>query len=357
MKYCFICFVLLANKSTNAQHISIHFDLDNAKQTVQLLQKKQLEEKELNDFVSLAGTKALIKKVGSSVDTAKSAIQKAALDQPLTKEESFRFQYDGISKKLPQFEKFISAIENKKDSITSVVQDKLGYYVADGMNLDVTLYGLLGSFSSGWAFGNDPNSFFIGLHFKLDDIIGIINTAEHELFHDIQSQSYKGGDTIYKKLAKLNDGYGLAYGILYYLYKEGTAEFVADLKEASATSPTTKELYTKMAVNETREQGDFYLVERMILDLYHNPDSADYNKVYDILFDIKWNNPAYYTGYKMTKALVKAYGLEYLKKSLSKDPLYFILDYLQLPKPVDEKEPFFSDEFKQLITKMTGAIK
>lgn len=51
----------------------------------------------------------------------------------------------------------------------------------------------------------------------------------------------------------------------------------------------------------------------------------------------------------MTKALVENYGKEYINKAMSKDPVYFIIDYIELSKS-NKKYPRYTQNFLLAVT-------
>ena len=69
---------------------------------------------------------------------------------------------------------------------------------------------------------------------------------------------------------------------------EGTAEYIADPQKA-IQSKAIKENWEHMRVNENRLQGIGYLFDRMLLDVYYNPDKADVDQVYSLFFYWNWN--------------------------------------------------------------------
>lgn len=357
-KIILLCLVVLIGRSAIGQQISLHFDFENAKQTLYLLEKGNISEEEMQAFLALPGTNAIIKKVKSSADTARSALLKASRQQPLTRNEAFFFQYDHIYRDRDSLKKFVSELNNKKDSIEKVLSKKLGVFIPSGKCLDVTVYGLMGSFSGGWTFGNEPNAFYMGMHFKPYDVAGTIVTCEHELFHNIQSLLYEKVNESYKKIDSVSAGLGAAWYLSFFLFREGTAEYIADVEKVAKVSASAKKSHEHITVNESRGNDAYFLFEKMSLDLASNKtiDDESFQPVYNILFGWDWNNPGYFIGKKMTKALIDAYGDEYLRKALAKDPAYFIYDYLQLSKK--EKNLYkFSAAFQEIIAEMIRIVE
>lgn len=345
------CFVQLT-----AQEISIRFDFTQARTTLSLLGQDALHADELASFLKLPATQALLRKVGSPADSLTLALQKTISGQKQTPAALFKFQYAGIYQDLPGLTRFVNALETTKDSMEHYLIAKFKPYLKPQQQLEVTVYGLMGSFSGGWTEANDPHHFYLGLHFKPYDVAGTLLTCEHELFHNIQALNYQGADQVYERFNSLKPGMGAAYYLLYFLYREGSAEFVADQERASANSASVLKSYEHFAVNKSRLQECFYLTERSLLDWSHRDslDEAEFQRSYSILFDWNWNNPGYFVGYEMMKALVAANGEAYLKQSLGRDPLYFLADYIALGRK-GRKLPYqFSAELENWLS---GAIR
>jgi Putative zinc dependent peptidase (DUF5700) len=336
--------------------LKIEFNLDNARQTIALLQKQQLTDPELQQWVQLAGTQAVISKVHSSPDTAISAMKKVIAQQPLTAEEK-RFQYDFIYKNLAQMQAFINRLDESRDSIIQYLETRLTGYLPSGKKASITLYGLMGSYSSGFAFTDNSAGFYMGLHFYKNDVRGVAVAAEHELFHTIQSTAYNF-NPVMKQLKQVDSAYEAPYYLLTNLYLEGSAEYVAEGKPYIGESPFLKNQYEHMAVNDYRHDADFYLLERLLMDTYQHPASLNFEHLYSILFDWNWNNPAYYTGKQMISALVKEYGDQYLKESLQRDALFFVKDYMVLAKSGKQQGLYiFSDDLEKLVDDMLNKVK
>jgi hypothetical protein len=313
-----------------------------------------LTDSELDQWVKLPGTQALISKVKSSADTALSAIKKVVARQPLTSQEK-RFQYEFIYNNLVQMQQFIKKLDENRDSIITVLKAKLGQYLPANKQATITLYGLMGSYSAGFAFTQDPTAFYMGLHFYKNDVQGVTLSAEHELFHTRQTIGYNY-KPVMKNMTAADSAYEAPYYLVRHLYLEGSAQYVADGKPYIATSPFLKNEYDHMAVNNNRQEAAFYLLEHLLLDIYNHPASMNFDHVYSILFDWDWNNPAYYAGKEMISALVKAFGEQYIHQSLKKDALFFVKDYMTLAKTKTGLYTF-SGEFEKLIDKMISELK
>jgi hypothetical protein len=131
-------------------------------------------------------------------------------------------------------------------------------------------------------------------------------------------------------LDKQDHGLAYVHYMLINLFMEGSAEYVADLRKINNPNALSiKELREHAQVNDNRSEEVFYLVSKLLTEVNEYPDKADQNNLYNILFDWNWNNPGYYTGYIMTKALCQEYGEGVLLKYLEQDPSFFVSDYIR----------------------------
>jgi hypothetical protein len=112
-------------------------------------------------------------------------------------------------------------------------------------------------------------------------------------------------------------------------------------------SPNIKHLREHASVNGYRMADNFYLADRLILDVYRQPSQTDPGAVYRILFDWNWNNPGYAMGKYMMQSLVKKNGTAVMKKYLECNPLVFLKDYILLSRSDSTRYPYqFSPAFE-----------
>lgn len=327
--------------------ININFNYSNADNTIAFLKKKSATAAEIDAFIKTRGVQSIIQKIRSNDSLARVTLTKLMQGTPLTgKENDFQFHY--VKNDLAGIENFITTIKQNEQVIIDSLQPFSNYLPA-GKKLDVTVFFLLGSYSSGFTF-SDPGTFYIGTHQYKKDFRSIVNTCQHEIFHNLQNL-YRGKSETMIKLEKANENPALyAYYIARNFFVEGSAEFVADLDKADPQAPNIKELVEHAAVNRYRMGDNFYLAERLIMDAYAAPEKSDPDKIYSILFDWNWNNPGYAMGKWMMKSLVSAYGASAVNKYLAADPFVFLKDYISLAKSDSKKYPYnFSEPFEKMV--------
>lgn len=342
-------------RSAGQSSFTVKFDIENARGTLALLGSKHVSEKQLDNWLASAGTRALISKLKSTPAIARSAMIKAIENKKADADEN-KYQYAHIRQQLDSMQLFLDRLAMVADSITRAICEELRPFRSSG-NDTVILYGLMGGYSAGFAFTNNKSAFYMGLHFYKGDITGVAVSAKHELFHTIQAAEYHY-EPVMENLRQTDSAWEAPYYLLRHLFLEGSAEFVADNEPYLKTSPYLRREREHGVVNTYRHEAVFYLIEHLLLDAFHQPSLMDFGQLYSILFDWNWNNPAYYAGKYMMAALVKEYGTGYLQKSLRRDALYFIRDYIQLAGSGRVKEAYsFSAEFKQLVDAMLRQVE
>ncbi|MEP7377590.1 MAG: DUF5700 domain-containing putative Zn-dependent protease [Chitinophagaceae bacterium] len=345
MKNILLASILLALSGMGYGQVNLSFNFSNADSTIAFLKKKNASARDVEIFLHTAGVQAIIKKINSNDSIGRIVLTKISKGGKLAGKEN-DFQYHLIKRDLGALEKFIDSIKHNQKIIRDSVE-ALSAYLPAGKELNVTVCFLLGSYSSGFTFSK-ADVFYIGTHQYKYDFKSIVNSCQHEIFHNVQNL-YQERTPVYKALEK--DTASLyAFYILHNFFTEGAAEYVADLDKSDPAAPNIKHLKEHASVNNYRMADNFYLADRLILDTYKDPATTDPGEVYTILFDWNWNNPGYAMGKYMMKCLVKEYGTGAVKKYLAADPLVFIMDYITLTKTNKEKYPYvFSDSFEKMI--------
>lgn len=343
-KQVLIIITLIISFTAQSQ-VNLHFDFSNADSTIAFLKMKNPNAKDVETFLHTSGVQAIIKKIKSNDSIARVTLTKIGRGEKLTGKER-DFQYEKIRNDLPQMEKFIDSIKNNQQVIRDSVE-ALAAYLPAGKQLNVTVCFLLGSYSSGFTFSKS-DVFYIGTHQYQYDFKSIVNSCQHEIFHNVQNL-YQQRGPVYEALEK-----DLATLYVFYIannfFTEGAAEYVADMDKTDPNAPNVKHLREHASVNNYRMADNFYLADRLILDTYVNPEKTDPGVIYSILFDWNWNNPGYAMGKYMMKCLEKEQGPGTVKKYLAANPLVFIKDYIAITKAKKENYPYgFSESFEKMI--------
>ena len=257
--YCFLMFY--AGKS----QLVVSFDFSNADQTVAFLNKATVTDAEINAMVATPGVQTIIRKIRSNDSTARSALENVVQGiNPSLKEADF--QYGFIEEHLTELETFTKTIRSNKQIILDSVQTLSAYLLA-GKRVPLTVSFLAGGFFAGFTLKRD-SIFCVGMHQYENDFNGIVNTCQHERFHNIQSLSFDK-TAVLKKLEKANEQQALyAYYLAQNIFVEGSAEYLADIDLVDRSTPFILSEYRRANVNESRMRANFYLIEGIIMDAY-----------------------------------------------------------------------------------------
>ena len=355
-KFIFFLVLLVSGYQGFSQNISFNFNLENAKETITILKSKNPTEAQLNAFVKLPGTQAVIRKIKANDSLAYEAIRDAT--NGIFKKETSNFQYKSISKNLDKWESFIELVNSKQDSIKVDLQKSFAPYLDKNKSYNFNVFMLMGGYSAGFAFEDNANAFYIVLHHYQFDLGAVAIVCKHELFHNIQAIYYTP-NKLTEKLNKINKGYANSQTLLNYVFMEGSASYMEEYNPLkSKNMPYYKEMRDHIAVNEYRESSLNLLFNTIVLDAFHKPEKVDLESAYELLFDWNWNNPAYYVGEKMTHALLEFRGKEALMDYMKRDAVYFFEDYIDLAKKNKDKFPIqFTSDFEKMIKEIKLQIE
>lgn len=345
---------LLAFTFVSKAQLNISFDYSNLEQTIGFFRNPYPAQNELNGLLQSPGMKVIIKKIRSNDSIARLALEKASRGIKTSGKEN-DFQYGFIKENITSLEGFMQRIKANETVIKDSIR-ALSLYLLENQKANVKVVFLAGGYSAGFTLGDD-DVFYIGTHQYKNDVTGIINTCQHEMFHTIQELCYNRKAVMNKLQAAKELPALYAYYLGQNIFVEGTAEYVADIDRLDVTTPYMKNQFEHANVNNYRMEDNFYLLEKILMDAFANNEKTNVDIYYRILFDWNWNNPGYQVGKLMTKALVKAHGPMILKKYLTSDPMIFLKDYIELTKSDPKSYPYgFSEAFEKMIDSVVARV-
>lgn len=355
MKRSSCLFLIMLISKISICQLVVSLDFSNVEQTVAFFKKSNPTKEDIDNLVATEGVRSIIKKIRSNDSIARVVLQKVSQGVKTSGKEN-DFQYSFIKEHLQELEDFAVHIQTNRKVILDSI-NSLSVYLPAGKKIPVKVCFLAGGYSAGFTLSDD-NMFYIGMHQYKNDLTGIVNTCQHELFHNIQALSYDR-TTVMKKLQEVSAFPALyAYYIGLNIFVEGTAEFIADIDKMDITTPYMSRQAEHANVNRYRMRENFYLVEKLLMDAYVNNEKIDADLSYNILFDWNWNNPGYQVGKLMARSLVKENGPMVIKKYLSSDPMIFIRDYIKLSRTNKADLPYtFSDEFEKMIDAVVAKVE
>jgi hypothetical protein len=301
-----------------AQDVTIHFDTSNADAFLDAVAGGSVER-----LAALPATQAVVAKRARldpsvTIDTYLDTLRAALGKKPMT---AHPFQWQFAIAQAPQMKVLIHDVREGQAAIGTRLTKALAPYLDPDARLAVTVHFIVGGVSAGWEDG--AHDFYVGVPFYKGDVEGVVWTMQHELFHNVQAAAFAGQA---RDLERLNPREREVYRLLDELFREGTATYVADLA-AFRDTPYIHEMRGPADANAGRMSDDFVLLDTLIYRLAHD-DTSRFETLRSVGFDWGWQNPLYYAGAAMARALLANGGS--LRAYVHERPTAFARDYVKL---------------------------
>lgn len=328
-----------------APRVRLKIDTSNAEATLRLLEPG-VSQAEVERFKGLPATSDLIRrakdwKMELTPDDLVGMLRRAREG-----EKKNVFGYDRVVAEKDKIGALIARTSAEQPALERFLAAELAPYLPTGNEVELDVVMILGGFSSGFTFG-DSSRMYVGAHTYDGDFVGFRNMLLHEAFHNVQAASLPERDLS----TCLAPGELEAYKVMDAVFREGSAEYVADLWADRGPSPYSDRLKENMMVNANawRYQAIEKLINYMVVSAADGGDNRpDRDVLSIILTDWNWNNPGYYYGYRTTKKLVEKHGKDRLAQYLREGPSAFFRDHLTLLKETDETGAF-SPRFAEIV--------
>jgi hypothetical protein len=335
-----------------APRIRLKIDTSNAEATLKLLEPN-VSPADVVRFKALPATADLIRRAKGwnltlTPDDLVSMIEKAKGG-----EKSNVFNYDLVLSQRDKIRDLISRAANEQPALEQYLTAELAPYLPAGRTLDIKVIMILGGFSAGFILGS-PDTMYTGAHFYDGDFSGFRTMLLHEAFHNVQLAARPSRDFS----TCLSKGEHAAYNVLDTVFKEGTAEHVADLWKPENDSPYNARGRKNMEVNANswRLQAVERLINHMVVSAVDAAERQPDPEVLSIILtDWNWNNPGYYYGYRISGALAKKHGKARIAQYLTDGPQTFFKDYLAVKK--DAPSNFFGPRFAEIVETLDAKVK
>lgn len=331
-------------------HITI--DTRNPELTLKLL-SGQYSPEDVAQFKQLPGTLALIPKART---TWKMTITTDDLVKFIARarqgEKNNILAYDIAYEKRDEVTQLLRDLQTKHADVEETLSTALTPYIPAGKSLNLTFIPVLGGMSAGFTLG-DAQTMYSGIHYFHGDYVGLRNMLLHEAFHNVQSM-VEPNRTLDKCLSPQEQS---AYDVLQTVFREGSAEYIADPWKQSPDAPYIKEEQDHLAINQ--KDWRYLNIEKLInyttVSAMDSRGGPDPEVLSIILTDYFWNNPGYYFGYKSTGSLVKAYGQPRLASYLRSGAAQFFKDLLELQKSKGISNGF-SPRFSEVVNTLAAKV-
>jgi len=238
------------------------------------------------------------------------------------------FQFNDAWRERTRVRDLITKFRAAEREVVGGMLSRLDRYRPDTGPLSITIYLVAGGVSDGFAFENDPNSFYANLVRAGGDFNGAILNMEHEAYHAMQiaAQQRAGLPTLWAS----NDKMPLDERLLTGTLVEGTANYAADPTRRAAAGPNVggaRERYRRNAA-PARVAENFALFDRTLKDIREG--HATWGVVNKEGFSRDNDDRFYFVGYEMAKALERYRGRRAVGGLFSKPPAEFFRSYIAL---------------------------
>ena len=351
----FIAILLFLFSPARAQSggLKVSIDVESAQTVCQLLSKQKADTTQIRKAASLYGNQLLIKKVqgysGAGEDVFVNTLRELIETGAIKGNDPYNWKM--VKDRLPEIVKLTDYISNNKELFIDSVKKIIQPFVPGNFTAEARACFLAGGGSLGFTIGNDP-TFNVALQKIGDDLKGLQYLVAHELYHTIQevgqqSRTHERNEKGFTYSEKAS------YLLLYNLWAEGTANLVGDMAKITTPGAFAKEQQQLYRKNRERRYQNFQLFEAMLFRQYYDT-TAEYQSTYDIGYSTAFDETSYFVGYEMGKKLVAHQGESAIANLLTKDPLRFIAEYIELYKKRPDDKSFirFSTSIEEIVEKL-----
>lgn len=306
--------------------IRVRLDTDNAQQTLRILSGDETSEQEWQDFFALAGTQALLARMERWGQEPTTARMRELLEDASQGVSDVPLRYGDVARDQDALRVLTDRLEDDRSEIERLLNNRLATFLGDADEMILNVVFILGGFSAGFTRGG-PDNQFIGLHHYDGDLLGIRNLILHESFHNVQAAFAPNVPD-----GCLTGGEAHTYDVLYRVFQEGTAEFVADIWDYDPLqAPWIGIMQEHLSINRSafRQQQTEGLIELLAGEDGHLLGQES-GSPWHILFGWNWNNPGYFYGYQMSALLYERGAQALLHEHLRDHPTRFFLDYIEV---------------------------
>jgi hypothetical protein len=341
------------DNSIKNRYLNISIDIESAEAITELLSKPKADTIQLRKVAALYGNQLLIKKVkgysGAGEDVFIQTLKEIIETGTVNGNDEYNWKL--VKSSLPEIKKLVAYISSNKENFIREVKAIIEPYTPADLNATAKACFLAGGGSLGFTIGDDP-TFNVALQKIGNDLKGLQYLVAHELYHTLQDVGQR--TRVYKKEAtEVSYPLKASYYLLYNLWAEGIATYVADMSKLKKNAAFSEEQIAHYQKNRERRYQNFQLFEALLYRQF-NDTSADYQSSYDIAFSTAFDETGYFVGYEMARQIAKHQGNQAIANLLIGDPIRFTIDYISLYKSQPEDKSFirFSKSFEDIVSKL-----
>jgi hypothetical protein len=321
---------------TKQADIQLEFDASAARTLLDLLERKEVSDEEIQRVITLPGTQAMIKQASrfdpaATADNFKLSLRRI-VETGVSESDPFRLTL--VKSRLPLVRALLKRIESNPRVFVDAVTSRMREYAPDNVSLKSKVYFIVGGTSDGFAPTKDE--FYIALHYYGDDYDGLKALMAHELFHHVQA-TIRSARATDKPATPPPANVTNSLAILSNTVNEGTASMVGDALLLPGGKQYSDFFKAKYKKNLDRIKSNFALFEALLYRAYNDP-GADFGQLNNLGFSGTWDSPLYFVGYRMGKVIEKYKGKEAIKASVGRDPLEFFNQYIEIYQKQNDPE-------------------
>lgn len=334
-----------------ADPVTMRLDYAGAEALLDALERDSLSDADVDDLLRVHGLRAMVDNVTRFVPRVGVPEFRQEIRAFVRTKEggSYNryFQFNDAWRERSRVRNLIAKFRAVEREVVDGMLSRLNRYRPDTGPLSVTIYLVAGGVSDGFAFEDDPNSFYANLVRAGGDFNGAVLNMEHEAYHAMQiaAQQRAGLPTLWVSNDRMPPAERLLMGTLV----EGTANYAADPTRSAAAGQNVegaRERYRRNAA-PARVAENFALFDRMLKDIREG--RATWEVVNKEGFSRDNDDRFYFVGYEMAKALERYRGRGAIGGLFAKPPLEFFRSYIGLYRKHREIRGRFSRETEEFI--------
>lgn len=321
-KYLMLLLSLLFICRLNGQEISVTYDYTSVEKVIEIFEKGRLDENDFKEIIELHGTQAYLRKLSNFFPGVDELKYRKSLEAALkgTYKDNDPYMFERLVPLIPDAKNLLKRVVLKENDLTKSAVLKLNEYSPKTIQMNATVYLVLGVIGGGWTFDDSPSSFYVDFSSMKGDYEGLSYLSTHELYHLVQYRFMKG-------ITKNTDD-KVSY-LLDQMIREGSATYIVDFSKASSSGAYINFSKKEYENNFRRMEINFALFENILFQAKYDP-MVNIDFLYDIGYSGLCQSPLYYVGYHMMKLIEKYNGKQALVSLLSQPPYKMILSYSEL---------------------------
>ncbi len=331
--------------------VALRLDYAGAEALVNALERDSLSDADVDSLLRVTGLRAMVDNVTRFIpNIGAPEFRKEIQEFVRTKrggQYNDYFQLTDVWRERPRIRALITAIRADERKIVRETLSQLVRYRPDTGPLTITAYFVAGGVSGGFAFENDPTSFYAELWRAEGDLNGVILNMAHEAYHVMQfaAQRRAGINPIWVANDRMPPVDRLFTGML----QEGTANYVVDPTRSTAAGRDMERARARYRRNAepARIAENFALFDTLLKELREGRITWDV--VYERGFSRNNDDRFYFVGYEMAKALDRHCGRRCVGRLFEEPPVEFFRRYIALYRRHPEIRGRFSRETETYI--------